>query len=219
VLTANGKVLSLSASAAQAEWEKTFAPIPLSTVRFAGPEVIFATAADHRLRVLSAADGTERETIDTRYPVTAVAVVGEDLVWGDDRGNIVRYDRGGRSRSWRFRNGARISGLITFDEQMIATSLDNFVYSIAASTGRVRWKRRQPGRISDVPLVDDDLGIILTFGEPKAALVELRNGRSIGQYEAGENESFLQPPIAAGERYVFFTNERVSMLSRSGCAK
>jgi outer membrane protein assembly factor BamB len=215
----NGVVSALAAATGETQWSKKLGALSLAAVRAVGTEIMFATAEDHRLHILDVSDGREVASVDTGHAVTALSTVGDDLIWGDERGSVVRYDRGEGSISWRYRNGARISSIVEAGDHVIAASLDNFIYSIADSTGRVRWKKRLPARVLDRPLVDKELGIVLTFGEPNAALINMENGKLLGRYSVNDDESFLQPPIAASGSYIFFTNRRVLLHRRGECPK
>jgi outer membrane protein assembly factor BamB len=167
---------------------------------------------------VSALTGEEIASVDTDRLVSAIGFIDHDLVWGDELGNVVRYDLEKRSIYWKFRNGAKISSLTTANEAVLAASYDNFVYLIHPYFGSVKWKKRLAGRASDVVIGDPLFAVALAVGEPTAILLNLENGKPVGQVNVGMDESFLTQPIYADGKYIFFTNRQVFVQSTAPCS-
>jgi len=137
-------------------------------------------------------------------------------VWGNDRGEIVRYDLARNSVYWRIKNGARISGLVTVDEGVVAASLDNFTYLISPYYGRVRWKKRLAARIESLVAYGKDIIVLHAVGESSVTLLNVENGKAVGQVSIGD-AAFIAPPTVVDGRLVFLTNNLVMAQSTGPC--
>jgi len=196
-------------------WSRSLPAV--ATAAFDGDRLLLA-AADRTVHVISTKTGKELMAANSNNVLTAIAAVNDDILWGDDRGNVVRYDADKHSVVWRFRNGARISDLTVTSEGIVVTSLDNFVYLISESNGVVRWKKRQVGRISDITLDRGSLGVVITVGEPNAAVLDIQNGKTVGVLTIRDNEAFIRRPIFSNGRFIFFTTERIMSRSLLPCS-
>jgi len=223
---AGGKVLGISTSGSVAAfdrasetqtWNKVYPNIVPGTAKVWDDKIAIATS-DRRVILISAVTGDETAVVESDRPVSAISYMGGDLVWGDERGNVVRYDLDKRSTYWKFKNGAKISSLWTTDEAVLAASFDNFVYFIHPYFGSVKWKKRLAGRASDLIIGDPTFAVVLTVGEPNASLLNLENGKSAGQVALGTDESFLVSPIYNGGKYFFFSNKQVFAESTTPCS-
>jgi hypothetical protein len=146
-----------------------------------------------------------------------MAVVNGDLITGDERGNITRFKGLGPAVSWRFRNGARISTLLATEKGILAASLDNFVYLISSYNGDTRWKKRMPGRVSNI-VERTEIVFVETVGEPTAFLLNLNDGKSAGQAASPDGGEFTQPPVTAQDKMVFFTSSTIWASSFGPCS-
>jgi outer membrane protein assembly factor BamB len=144
-------------------------------------------------------------------------VIDDDLVWGDDRGNLVRYNLDKNSVYWKFKNGARISSIVAISDGVIAASNDNFAYLISSYYGSVRWKKRLSGRVSYLTVGDGSIAVAETVGEPNATVLNLENGKSVGQASIADDEAYLQAPVYAAGKFIFFTNRQIAARSAAGC--
>lgn len=212
----NGQLIAFDTNSGNQLWEKQFPPIESGTLALKNDELAFATS-DRKVHVLSAAAGSEKATVKSDFPVSALAIYNDDILWGDERGSIVRYDLKKGRALWRLKNGARISGLQITGSGVIATSFDNFVYLIQPSTGNVRWKRRLAGRVADAPLVNGGIAIILTVGGQEAVYMRLEDGKPVGQMSVGDDEAFMGPPILAAGAFAFLMNNRVTLQTSGSC--
>jgi outer membrane protein assembly factor BamB len=196
------------------DWQSSLPAIDLSTMLFGSGKIIVATA-DKRIHSLSLTDGKESSVLPVDDQVAALGMFEGNILSGDSRGNLLRYNED-RSVSWRFRNGARISSIVPTTKGILAASADNFVYMIGGYFGDIRWKKRMAGRVSSVA-TDGDIAIVLTVGEPTAVLLNLENGKSVGQFAIPEDDSFTQPVIAADGRLFFFTTTQILSESVGPC--
>jgi outer membrane protein assembly factor BamB len=128
----------------------------------------------------------------------------------------VRYDTEGKYVSWKYKNGARIGAVRGTDRGILAASNDNFVYLLSGYNGDIRWKKRLSGRIASMT-VNGEIGVMLAVGDPTAVLLNLENGKQVGQYLASESELFTFAPIIAGDQIFFFTGGQIVAKSTKPC--
>ena len=143
VLAANGYAAAYDAASPNvtAVWQRNFPGLQIDSALVWGDKIVLA-AGDHKIHVIDATTGTDVVAVPTKTRVSTLGVIDDDIVWGDDHGELIRYDLRKSAVYWRFKNGARISGLAQTDEGVVAASLDNFVYLVSSYYGSVRWKTR-----------------------------------------------------------------------------
>ena len=210
-----GFVAAYEFGSEKSTWQGSIPGIDLSTIAFSTAKMM-ASSADKRIRVISLEDGKELSNAPVLDQVSAVEILEGDILAGDNRGNLTRYNDDYRSISWRFRNGARIAGIVPTEHGILTASLDNFVYMVSGYNGDIRWKKRMAGRVSSIA-ADGDLGIVEIVGEPNAVFLNLDNGKAVGSLSIADDDSFTQPVIVADGRLIFFTNTRVIAESRGPC--
>jgi outer membrane protein assembly factor BamB len=197
------------------DWQSSIPGIDLATIIYAPGKIVAATD-DKRIHSVNITDGKESSILPVADRVAALGLFEGNILSGDSRGNLMRYDDD-RSVSWRFRNGARISSIVPTPRGILAASADNFVYMVGGYFGDIRWKKRMVGRVSSIA-TDGDIAIVLTVGEPTAILLNLENGRSVGQLAIADDDSFTQPVIAADGRLFFFTTTQILSESINPCS-
>jgi outer membrane protein assembly factor BamB len=210
----SGYLASFRSSLVKAEWRSFLSGVMLSAAALTTDKLLVATS-DNKLHAIAVADGKETGTYPADAAITAVDIAEGDLVIGDIRGNVIRYDEG--VRSWRFRNGARINVLTSTPKGLITASADNFVYLINNDNGDIKWKKRMSARVAGV-LIDGDVIVVTAVGEPSAAILDLDNGKNIGQLSISDDESFIGMPLSARGQLIFFTSSRILAASRPGCS-
>ena len=203
----SGYVASFVIGGQKPEWQITIPGLDISNIVFLSDKIVTA-AADKTIRVISLNDGKVLLSSTVENTVSALSIFEGNVVVGDSRGNLTRYYDDYHTIYWRFRNGARISSVVSTDRGVLAASLDNFVYMTAGYFGDVRWKRRMAGRVSS---------IVMT-GEPNAVILSLDNGKPVGQLSISDDDSFIQPTVVAESKLLFFTTGKVLAESVQPCS-
>lgn len=156
-----------------------------------------------------------------RKSVFSVTTLGEmatgELVAGDERGNVASFPTGTEKPKWRFKTGGQISRVLRVGENIVATSHDNFVYSLTGGNGNVVWKRRLEGRVSHIGRVLDEFLIISSFEENGGVLTDWSNGRIAGRISLANDENMVSDPISANGLIFIVSNQAVYGFSLSGC--
>jgi outer membrane protein assembly factor BamB len=107
---------------------------------------------------------------------------------------------------WRTRTGAGVQAVVRVGDDLVAASLDNFVYRFSL-TGARSWKRRLPGRIASQPFLTPSAALFMPFSSTSGVVLELRDGRQVNLLPVGEEITTSASPIAVGD-VVLLTTER-----------
>ncbi len=116
---------------------------------------------------------------------------------------------------WRIKTGGGITDLIEVKDEVLVTSLDNFLYLYSIDSGKLKWKRRVGGRINIKPLIYDNHAIVLNSAENSASIIELREGKVINQIRIEDNNNFSGPPIILGGYFIFQTFKGIYLFTNS----
>ena len=141
----------------------------------------------------------------------------ESFVIGDALGNLEAYSLGSRSKSWSYKAGGAISHLILRDDNVVAGSADNFVYSMSLSSGNVEWKRRMPGRVNSIGTLAETRLVLTVVGEKSAYVLDLADGKFSGQFALEGDEEFVGYPLAGDDRFVVALTNRGIIAFSAGC--
>lgn len=139
------------------------------------------------------------------------------LVVGDALGNLEAVSLGGNSKNWNYKAGGAISHLMLSDDNVVAASADNFVYSISLSSGNVEWKRRLPGRINSIGALGGSKLALTVVGYKTAYILDIAEGRFAAQVALEGDEEFVGYPLAGDERFVVALTNRGMAAFSSGC--
>src|SRR5687767_9282733 len=104
-------------------WNKHLGANITADPQFAAGELILSTDKKEVL-VVSGVDGQSRLIARTKHVPTAILLDSPNrYLIGDERGNLTLASRNGKT-IWRFRNGARISFLLSYESEFLAASFD-----------------------------------------------------------------------------------------------
>ena len=218
VVSNNGVINSINAKNGSINWARQIAERFVGEPSFAASSVTLATTAKQIFNI--ALKSGEVYSMQ-RFPYALTALVATEtghLIVGDERGNISALN-GVDKPIWTFKTGGEISKILNFDENILAASHDNFIYSLASRNGGRVWKKRLVGRVGQIARVSEDHVLISSFEESSALLFDLTNGRATGRTVFGENESLAAPPVTAKEQIFLLTNSAVYSYSLNGCPK
>ncbi|MEP6704985.1 MAG: PQQ-binding-like beta-propeller repeat protein [Acidobacteriota bacterium] len=164
---------------------------------------------------VSAAAGRSHVVWKSEYLPTAVLTdsTGRSIV-GDERGNLTRLSPEGK-RVWRFRNGAQISSVSVHGSEYLAASYDNFIYKLSRA-GRVKWKRRLPGRAIDKPFLLGDTAVVSIAAAGDVYALDIKTGKILNRIETGEEIS-ARVTAAPGDRGFVIASSRAVLYFNSKC--
>lgn len=119
------------------------------------------------------------------------------IISGYDSGTVFALSQSDSDTIWRFRTGGKISGILTFNDKIIVSSYDNFVYCLKEKDGEIIWKKRFPGRVTDTfKISENEFGVRSTYGN-ELFVLDVISGSTI--------ERFILPDNFTGETIVIGT--------------
>lgn len=186
-----------------------------SEPQFGSNEIVLTTERKEVV-LIAVNDGKASVVAKTQsFPTAVMPLSDKKLLVGDERGNVTFYSNGGE-RSWKFRNGARISFLMPYDSEFLAVSSDNFIYKLSRS-GNVEWKRRLSGRVTIRPVIIGDTAVVSAIGDSSVYFVDLRNGKISNRVESGD-DGFAGIAAVLGRSAVILSVSRgLFLYSREQC--
>jgi len=208
-----GAITSVSTVNRTSEWSLSITNPDLKTIAMQESKLLISSA-DRRVHYFDLDQGKELRSIPAENDVSATSFIGADVLFGDTRGNLIRQHK--ERRSWRLKSGAKIVKILNSENGIIAASTDNFVYGLAAYNGDIHWKKRMPGRISDITMINDQV-VVQMIGESAAILLDPNDGKPVGQFSLDDEGGFVLPPMEAKETVLFFSPTYVLGTTEQKC--
>lgn len=182
---------------------------------FHSDELTIATGKKEII-VISGHDGQTRLAVKTRQVPTAVLPDSSNrFLIGDERGNLTLTSRDGK-RIWKFRNGAKISFLMSYDSEFLAASFDNFIYKISRS-GNVEWKRRLSGRAASRPVISGDTAVVSIVGDDSIYFIDLKDGKISNRVGVSDGDIGGVATGVGKANLVLSGTRGVALYSSEGC--
>ena len=164
-----------------------------------------------KIYVLSTADQSALKEIkaikeiNVRDEPVSFMLDPERIFWGDKKGllNSSKLSDGGII--WKRRFGAAISNITDNRRGIFVSSVDNFVYLLNKTNGKIKWKRRLAARVTEKPFIKDNIALIFPFGESTALFINLNDGRIVNSLTLSDANYFTGFPAYEREILVFPT--------------
>jgi outer membrane protein assembly factor BamB len=201
----DGKFYAFESSDGQARWSFDYgAPFNCQPVVSNGR--VYVGSEDGNLLVLEESTGKLLWRYRTKGPVRGPVANGNDMVYfGSGDGYVYAVNATSGRLIWRTRTGAGVQAVIRVGEELLVSSLDNFVYKFSL-TGKRLWKRQLPGRIASQPLVTQTAALFTPLSSPAGVVLDLRDGSLVNSLPVGEEITTSASPIAVGD-VVLLTTE------------
>ncbi len=133
---------------------------------------------------------------------TAPIVVGDKVVYADDKGSLrcVTYAKG--KKVWSFESVLPIfSTAIVVDDKIVFGSSDNAVYCVNLNTGRMLWMLPTKGAVLGSPVHDDGV-VFIGASDNKMRAVNIENGEELWSFDdMGDYQE--SKPVVVDERVMF----------------
>ena len=134
--------------------------------------------------------------------VDAFAVSDGAFFVGDAVGNLYAFDRAAETEIWKFRAGGKISDIEVFDDKILVSSFDNFIYCLQKSDGERIWKKRFPGRISEIRKSSDEDFLVRSIYSADFYLVDILSGDIVEQYTGNQRDDLQRKAIRITPRLI-----------------
>ncbi len=162
---------------------------------FAADQIVLGTT-DRQVLIMSVSTLETAKSISVADVPTFVALSGNNLLWANKRGRLtaIGAKTGSDKQKWVLRIGGEIVGIISFQKNLLITSLDNYIYSVSADKGDILWKRRLSNRPAFVPLLIRNYLVVLAVGDPSALIVNAESGVTVNKIIIGNENFFVGSP-------------------------
>lgn len=219
VVSKNGIVQLLNAKDGSVKWRREIAEGFSSRPAFSNEKVVVSTTT-RQVFAVSLSSG-EIETI--RKPENAVSSLGHfdngGLIVGDERGGVSYFSSIGEKADWKFRSGGSVSAIFAVNGSVLFTSHDNFAYLLSSSSGASKWKRRLSGRVTRIATFENKFAIVSSIDDHSVVVVDLSNGKTIGQIPLADDETAVNDPVAGSGSIFVLSDRAVYGYSFAECAK
>ena len=193
----DGRVYAFDSKTGAALWFYDYG-VPFNCQPVVSDGRVYVGSEDGNLLVLDESSGKLLWHYRTKGPVRGPVANGNDIVYlGSGDGYVYAVNATSGRLIWRKRTGAGVQAVVRIDGELLAASLDNFVYKFSSAGARL-WKRQMPGRISSQPLVTHAEALFMPLSSPAGVVLELRNGRQVNSLPIGEEITTSASPIAVG---------------------
>lgn len=202
----NQELTALNVANGERIWTKPTAAI--SALKSFGDKVYYA-AADNRLHILAARDGGEIKQFRLPHAATELVVNNsEKLLISDQTGNLSALREADGKKLWKLRLGGAVQQILLVGDQVLISSLDDFVYLHAVKNGRRRWRKRLASRPLGAVLIENKAALIIVVGASENLFLNLETGAPIGQLIFPDQSFAAVLPI--------FENHRLSVNTSAG---
>ncbi len=138
-----------------------------------------------------------------------IAVADGVVVFGSADGYVYACrDRRGE-HLWKHRTGAAVVAVAAIEDGVLASSLDNYAYSLSLKKGDVLWRQLLPGRIPARPVTTSDGALFTPLSTDTAIVLSLKNGKPLNSLQLSEENNSSAAPIVASDRVVLTTPHAV----------
>ena len=138
-----------------------------------------------------------------------IAVADGIVVFGSADGYVYACrDRRGE-HLWKHRTGAAVVAVVAIEDGVLASSLDNYAYSLSLRKGDLRWRQLLPGRIPARPVTAADGALFTPLSTDTAIVLSLKNGKPLNTLQLSEENNSSAAPIVTSDRVVLTTPHAV----------
>ncbi|MER3430816.1 MAG: hypothetical protein C4324_07185 [Blastocatellia bacterium] len=199
---------------------KTASSGTLSIEPAASPYALMIAAIDGTFAINSV-DGEVLFRRKLESPAAAGLLFGKSwAVYSDVTGRIYAMKTAGGRTIWKFKTGGKVSQLVMFRGNILASSADNFVYLLQAESGSVHWKVRLPGRIERLAVIDEHSIAATVIGENQVFIIDAQKGRLVDSVNLPSDGRPLRvAPIGFVHRLAVAATNGIAIFSPDCAAK
>ncbi len=190
------KIIALSADKGELRWTQTLATDLSTVLSTIDDTVVFATG-DKVMHVLKISDGREIHRFAIPAQAREKIVFGKGLLFfGDKSGNVFAVAAADGKTSWTLRLGGAAQNILTAENGVLISSLDDFVYFQSVLSGKRIWRKRLASRPLGAILIGETAVLLVASGENSASVLELKKGNVLSKVTLGEQNVAVSAPFA-----------------------
>lgn len=215
VTSSDGRLYAISKESGEIKWIKynssSFNPLTLLH-----GEILYASDTFGDILSIELENGRTLWRYRTRQSLrAAVAVYGNMIYAGSADGIVYAIDRSNGRLRWRVRTGAAIQAVLAGEKWVLATSLDNFAYSLSPQNGAKVWKRQLAGRVTAQPLVLNNHVLLAPLAGDECVVLNLEDGKKVNSIYVGEDNNTEAAPLLTSAALLLTTREGLMALTNT----
>ena len=194
LLNKNGSITNFNKKNGSVNWAKKDELSNAKFYAFDQDRIYLQTSKNITGIITSSGDVSGRIDFDK----TSTSVYLQDsqtLISGDALGNLSLKNFTAGKILWQTKVGGYISFIDNTSKGFLVSSYDNFLYLFSKKNGRLIWKKRVNGRITDRPLITSGYVITNSNGDNYTNIIDLKNGKSINQIVVNKEDNFINSPV------------------------
>lgn len=218
VTSSDGRLYALRKETGELRWIK-YNSSPFSTLNLLDANTLYVSDSYGDIVSIELDSGKTLWRYRTRKQLHAqVAVYGSMIYAGTADGFVYAIDRVTGRLKWRVRAGAAIQAVLAGEKWVLATSLDNFVYSLSPQNGAKVWKRQLAGRVTAPPLVLNSHVLLAPLAGDECVVLNLEDGKKVNSIFVGEDNNTEATPLLTTYALLLTTREGLLALSNNAQA-
>lgn len=220
ILLKQFEILKINSVSGELLW-RTKSPAKLETLLPLDEKTVITGDLEKFIKKISfEATHLEKNYYQTKFetvPDTLFSDKFKNIYISDVYGQIYVFEKSLKRRIWKFKSGGRATNFLDTEKGLIVTSLDNFVYMLSYTSGKILWKKRLSGRIITSPLLNSDTLIAFSYGATEVVFIDIGGGQTVNKIFLADEEFVIDTPIYFEGRYVFLTNKNLLIYQAGKC--
>ncbi len=202
----DAKLYAFDAKTGVVKWVHTYAA-PFNSQPMVAGSRVYMGSEDGNVLAFDQETGKFIWSFRTKGPVRGPVADGGELVYfGSGDGFVYAVSAASGRLVWKSRTGAGVQAVVRVGDDLLAASLDNFVYKFSGAGTRL-WKRQMPGRISSQPLMASADALFMPLSSAAGVVLEMKDGRQVNSLPVGAEITTSASPIAVGDAVLLTTEQ------------
>ncbi|HEY0427859.1 MAG TPA: PQQ-binding-like beta-propeller repeat protein [Pyrinomonadaceae bacterium] len=205
--TRDGLIYGLEKQEGKILWENDFKQeISGASISDEAADTIVIETTNGKILSTSGTDGKLDKTYNTENSQTSSFLLNKEaFIWGDRKGSLYDSNVQTGDIDWKRKFGGEITNISQTNTGLLITSMDNFIYMLNKTSGKIIWKRRLAARVTEKPFIKENIAVVYGLGESTAMIIELKKGRVVNSISLSDANSFMGGVIYSGELLIFPT--------------
>jgi outer membrane protein assembly factor BamB len=202
----DAKLYAFDAKTGAVKWVHSYAA-PFNSQPVVVGSRVYIGSEDGNVLAFNEVTGKFIWSFRTKGPVRGPVAGSEELVYfGSGDGYVYAVAAATGRLLWKSRTGAGVQAVVRVGDELLAASLDNFVYKFSGAGTRL-WKRQLPGRISSQPLMTSADALFMPLSSSAGVVLEMKDGRQVNSLPVGAEITTSASPIAVGDAVLLTTEQ------------
>ena len=211
ITTGDNSLSAIKKSNGERIWTKEFSGLFVSIEASSKTDGLNILLDDRLLKVSAKNGEAFKENKLKKNRISSSIVKENYLLLGYTTGELTKIntENNKSETDWKIKTGAGISGLVEYRDEVLTTSLDNFIYLFSNDNGKLKWKKRVAGRINIEPQIFGTFAAVINSGDNSTTVVDLRDGKSINQIQLEQNNFFSGRSLLTDTYFILQTSRGI----------